>query len=173
MSALDIALDCICRGWNPVPVKFRSKVPLGDAWQTRTITAQTAPQLFNGAELNVGVVLGPTSKGLTDVDCDCPEAIAIAPYLLSPTAARFGRPSKPGSHRLYITDLSAHSDSKAAIQFREPRTRKMLVELRIGGEKGAQTVFPGSIHEEGETIAWERDGVPAEVDGADLSRLPH
>jgi hypothetical protein len=168
MSPLDIALDCISRGWNPVPVKFRSKVPLGDAWQTRTISEQTAPQLFNGAELNVGVVLGPTSNGLTDVDCDCAEAIAIAPYLLSPTAARFGRPSKPGSHRLYVTDLSAHSDSKAAIQFREPRTLKMLVELRIGGEKGAQTVFPGSIHEDGEAIAWEKDGAPAEVEGADL-----
>jgi hypothetical protein len=153
MSAIDIALDYIRRGWNPVPVKFGSKVPLGEAWQERTITAETAAQFFNSAQLNVGVVLGPTSNGLTDVDCDCPEAITIAPYLLLPTAARFGRPSKLGSHWLYISDLSAHS-GQATIQFRDPRTRKkkMMVELRIGGASGdgAQTVMPGSTHESGE-----------------------
>jgi hypothetical protein len=168
MNALDIALSYINRGWNPVPVKPRSKKPLGEGWQTRSLTAETAEQFFNGAELNVGVQLGPRSHGLTDTDLDCAEAIAIAPHLLPPTAAQFGRPSKRRSHWLYITDLGTHSD-KATIKFQEPRTLKMLVELRIGGgEKGAQTVFPGSIHEEGETIAWEQDGAPAEVDGADL-----
>jgi hypothetical protein len=169
MNARDIALSYINRGWNPVPVRPRSKKPFEDEWQARTITAENAEQFFNGAELNVGVQLGPTSGGLTDVDCDCPEAIAIAPYLLPQTAARFGRPSKPRPHWLYITDLSEHSD-KATIQFLDQRTRmkKMMVELRIGGKKGAQTVFPGSIHEEGETITWDQDGAPAEVDGADL-----
>jgi hypothetical protein len=47
----------------------------------------------------------------------------------------------------------------------------MLVELRIGGGgKGAQTVFPGSTHESGETITWDKDGGPAAVDGKDLAR---
>src|SRR5262245_18078237 len=46
----------------------------------------------------------------------------------------------------------------------------MLIELRIGGDKGAQTVFPGSVHEEGEPIAWDEDGEPAAVYGDDLRR---
>jgi hypothetical protein len=45
----------------------------------------------------------------------------------------------------------------------------MLLEVRIGGgDKGAQTVFPGSVHECGEPIDWEEDGEPSEVDGEEL-----
>jgi hypothetical protein len=45
----------------------------------------------------------------------------------------------------------------------------MLLEVRIGGgDKGAQTVFPGSVHETGEPIDWEEDGEPSEVDGEEL-----
>jgi hypothetical protein len=47
----------------------------------------------------------------------------------------------------------------------------MLVELRIGGgDKGAQTVFPGSTHESGERIEWVEDGEPARIGGSDLKR---
>jgi hypothetical protein len=52
---------------------------------------------------NVGIVLGPSSQGLTDVDLDCVEAIAIAPYILPRTEAIFGRASKRASHWLYYT----------------------------------------------------------------------
>jgi Bifunctional DNA primase/polymerase, N-terminal len=165
MTPLDIALDYLARGWNPVPVEFGSKKPVGLAWQTRTLTAETASQYFNGAALNVGVVLGPSSQGLTDVDLDCPEAIIIAPYVLPPTSARFGRGSKRDSHYLFVTDLAGHCD-KAVLTFRAGAT--MLVELRIGGAAGAQTVFPGSMHESGQAIIWEEDGKPAEVEGATL-----
>src|SRR3712207_8239719 len=38
-----------------------------------------------------------------------------------------------------------------------------ILEVRIGGGgKGAQTVFPGSVHESGEPIEWDRDGDPAD-----------
>jgi hypothetical protein len=47
----------------------------------------------------------------------------------------------------------------------------MMVELRIGGgSKGAQTVFPGSTHEDGEAIFWEEGGEPSSVDGAALHK---
>ena len=167
MTPLETALNFIRRGWNPVPVKFKSKVPLGEAWQERTITTETAPQHFNGEQLNVGVVLGPSSKGLTDTDLDCAEAVAIAPYVLPQTAARFGRKSKRESHRLYTTNLAANAE-KAVFTYRHPVTGEMFLELRIGG--GAQTVFPGSMHESGERIVWEEDGVPAVVDGEELRR---
>lgn len=146
-------------------MKFKTKVPIGEAWQARTITTETAPQHFNGAQLNVGVVLGPSSKGLTDTDLDCAEAVAIAPYVLPQTAARFGRKSKRESHRLYTTNLAANAE-KAVFTYRHPFTGEMFLELRIGG--GAQTVFPGSMHESGEQIVWEEDGVPTAVEGAEL-----
>jgi hypothetical protein len=171
MTPLDIALSYIDRGWNPVPVPFKSKVPSGDNWQTRICEKTNAAQLFNGNPMNVGVLLGITSHGLTDVDLDCPEAVAIAPYVLASTDAIFGRPTNRSSHWLYETDLSVESD-QAAVQFRAP-DGKMLVELRIGGGgKGAQTIFPGSVHESGEPITWESDrtGRPATADGRDLAR---
>jgi Bifunctional DNA primase/polymerase, N-terminal len=166
VNALAHVLEYCRRGWNPTPVKPRSKAPIGDEWQHRVITAETAPQFFNGADLNVGLVLGPSSKGLTDVDLDCAEALAIAPYVLPSTNARFGRPSKRESHWLYTTDLAATAD-KASLQFRD--AKKMLVELRTGSATlGAQTVAPGSTHESGEAISWSENGTPAVVDGDNL-----
>ena len=50
----------------------------------------------------------------------------------------------------------------------------MLLEVRIGGGgKGAQTIFPGSIHKDtGEAIVWEdgHNGEPARVEGNVLLR---
>ncbi len=176
MNALDIALNYIGRGWNPVPVEYRTKKPIGEEWQRRIITENTAPQFFNGAPMNVGVILGPTSQGLTDIDLDSTEAIVIAPYILPRTGALFGRKSKRASHRLYTTDLAVSIDN-AAVAYDDPRAKKekhperpaRLVELRIGGgDKGAQTVFPGSVHKTNELINWEESGEPAAVDGEQL-----
>jgi hypothetical protein len=132
------------------------------------IDAQSAPRYFNGGPQNVGVQLGANSHRLTDVDLDCAEAITIAPYLLPKTKAKFGRQSARASHWLYYTDLCTTCDG-AAIQFTTVEGNK-LVELRIGGgDKGAQTVFPGSVHKDtGEPILWEEDGEPADIDGLDL-----
>jgi hypothetical protein len=167
-TALDIALSYIERGWNPVPVPHRTKKAIDTSWQTRIIDAASAPRVFNGGPANVGVILGPTSHGLTDIDLDCSEAIAIAPYVLPKTGAVFGRRSKRNSHYLYYTDLSVTADN-AAQQFEDPCNKgAKLVELRTGGAKGAQTVFPGSTHPSGEIITWEETGEPASVDGGDL-----
>jgi len=101
-TPLDIALDYIGRGWNPVPVDHRSKKPTtGNGWQLRIIDATNAPYYFNGGQMNIGVILGPSSHGLTDVDLDCDEARAVAPYILPRTGAIFGRASSRAAHRLY------------------------------------------------------------------------
>jgi P4 family phage/plasmid primase-like protien len=170
-ETLQVALGYIQRGWNPLPIPFRTKVPIDDRWQQRVIDAATVAQHFNG-QPNVGVILGPTSRGLTDVDLDCSEAIAVAPYLLLRTSAIFGRPDKRNSHFLYYTELSSASEARASIKFTAP-DKKVLCELRIGGGKGAQTVFPPSVHESGELIAWEPDcdGEPAKADGDVLLKL--
>jgi RecA-family ATPase len=169
-SPLDIALNYIARGWNPVPVGYRAKKPSsGNDWQLRIIDASNAPHYFGNGPTNIGVILGPSSDGLTDVDLDCDEARAIAPYILPRTGAIFGRASSRAAHRLYCTDLSVTAD-KAVLVFKDPTTNGNVLELRIGGESGAQTVFPGSTHEEGEAITWEENGEPASVDGDDLVR---
>src|SRR5262245_51826393 len=46
----------------------------------------------------------------------------------------------------------------------------MLLELRIGGDKGAQTVFPGSTHESGEAITWDENEEPAPANADELRR---
>ena len=87
----------------------------------------------------------------------------------------FGRRSKPESHRLYYTDL-CNTEQRAVIKYSEPKALARddtepatFVELRIGaGDKGAQTVFPGSVHPCGERVRWDREGEPKKVDGAFL-----
>jgi putative DNA primase/helicase len=167
-----IALQYTQRDWNPVPIAFRQKKPTGNDWQHRVITGSQVHRFFSDKPQNIGVQLGLKSGGLTDVDLDCPEAIVIAPALLPSTGAIFGRASKRDSHRLYRTTLAEQLD-KAVLQFKDPVTKAMLLEVRIGGgDRGAQTVFPGSVHEDsGEPIKWEQDGDPEQVDGEELVRL--
>ena len=177
-TALDIALNYIERGWAPIPVPYQQKRPLIKGWQQLRLTRETAPRYFNGTSQNIGVVLGASSGGLTDIDLDCREAVAIAPYVLSKTGSLFGRASSRDSHWLYVSNLheGAHG---ATIQFRDPQLKgddAMLLEVRIGGKnevgeiKGAQTVMPGSVHESGEDIFWEEKGDPATIQDKDVLR---
>lgn len=173
-SPIDIALDYIGRGWAPLPVPHKSKKPDFAEWQHLRITAGIAPRYFNGRPQNIGVILGAASGGLTDLDLDCREAVAVAPWFLPRTGAIFGRPSRRSSHWLYQTTLASEVDGKA-IEFRDPTlgatAGAMLVEIRIGGGgKGAQTIMPGSVHESDEPISWDEDSKPALVCGADLRR---
>jgi putative DNA primase/helicase len=176
---LEYALDYARRGWNPVPIPYKTKKPIDGGWEKRIIREDNVPQYFNGHPQNIGVILGATSKGLTDIDLDCREAVEIASYVLPKTGAIFGRTNNRASHRLYVTNLH-ESGLGARIAFKDP-TRPVdkvtLLEVRIGGKdaegeiKGAQTVFPGSVHESGEAITWDEPGEPAEATGADLLRL--
>ena len=173
MSALDTALDLISRGWSPLPLPFKTKRPTIDGWPDLRISAETAPRYFNGKPQNVGVILGAASSGLTDIDLDCPEAVAVAPWFLPETGALFGRASRRSSHWLFVSNLAETAGVKA-VEFHDPTLGRnaagaMLCEIRIGGGgKGAQTVVPGSTHETGEEVAWEKSGSPAQVDAADL-----
>ena len=135
MTPLEVALDYIGRGWSPIPVRFRGKKPLHDDWSKLRITRETAAGYFNGARLNVGVLMGEASGGLADVDLDCREALALAARFLPPTGSIFGRQGKPGSHRLYVSAVPK------TVQFQDPDDGEMLLELR---STGGQTVFPPS-----------------------------
>jgi RecA-family ATPase len=175
MSALDIALEYLRRGWSPVPIPYKTKAPLDKGWPAKVVTEENAHQYFNGEAQNIGVRLGELSGGLADVDLDAGEAVGAAPYFLQPTLC-FGRPGKPRSHWLYQSDLWQTED-KAAIRFTfitgtgEKRTTQTILELRAGGGgKGAQTVFPGSVHETGELITWGEKENIARVEGDSLKQ---
>jgi Bifunctional DNA primase/polymerase, N-terminal len=173
MNVMDAALCYIARGWSPIPVQFRSKKPIGQEWQKLRLNATTALAYFNGKQLNIGLILGP--GGLTDADLDCSEAIALAPYILPPTPAIFGRETARDSHWLYVTSIAADDpDIGGEITYDDPDPDGggRMAELRIGGSgKGAQTVAPPSVHKDtGEVIAWSKQGDPAKVDGADLRK---
>jgi hypothetical protein len=164
---LDAALDYIGRGWAPVPVEFKGKAPLGRRWQDLRITPATAPKYFKSDQLNVGLLLGPASRDLVDVDLDTEEARQTAAYFL-PLTCCFGRASAPASHWLF--QATGFSFDAAVLAFNDSAGER-LAELRIGGDgHAAQTVAPGSVHESGEAVRWESDSLPEPVrlDGADL-----
>jgi putative DNA primase/helicase len=175
---LEYALDYARRGWNPVPIPYKTKRPIDDGWEKRVIGEEGVPQYFNRRPQNIGVILGPTSKGLTDIDLDCREAVEIASYVLPKTEAIFGRTNNRASHWLYMTNLHENRHG-ARIFFKDPTrsaNKVTLLEVRIGGKdangeiRGAQTVFPGSVHESGDPITWDEAGEPAAANGADLLR---
>lgn len=169
-SPLAIAFDYIKRGWNAVPIPYRKKKPVGAGWQNRVITETNVGSFFRDKPQNIGVQLGLKSGGLTDIDLDCAEAIEIAAAVLPKTPSVFGRASKRHSHYLYNTSLASNSD-RAVLPFKDPTSNSTLLEVRIGGgDKGAQTVFPGSVHETGEPIMWETEGEPAKVNDEELLR---
>jgi hypothetical protein len=172
---LAIACSYIRNGWAPVPVPYRQKGPVIKEWPELRLNEQTAPKYFANGPVNIGVILGPPSGGLADIDLDCAEALVVAAAVLPPTL-RFGRPSTRAAHWIYRTSFPA--GTKAAITFDDPAKLRVdpkaarLLELRTGaGDRAAQTVFPGSVHESGELITWEDDGsaAPATIPADELT----
>jgi len=168
-SPLVIARSYVERGWNVTPVKPRSKAAvLRDFPETR-LSLEDLPRHFssNGVRPNIGVVLGPSSGGLIDVDLDDHYAVALAAQWLPQTGAIFGRPGKPCSHREYLLPGdTAHPNTTFTRPLPGGETpadgdKGMLLELRCSR---LQTVFPGSIHPSGEAIAWALDGEPELVE---------
>jgi Bifunctional DNA primase/polymerase, N-terminal len=179
---LNLSHDCdnarrCCRPHSSRLVPYRKKGPELKDWPSLRISEADAPRYFNGAKQNIGVVLGPCSGNLCDVDLDCDEAIAAA--VLLPLTVSFGRASTPAAHRLYV--CRNPTGDKAVIPFKDPLLQTtdakaaMLLELRLGtGKKAAQTIFPPSVHEGGEAITWSTGDdtrSPTELDGAELAAL--
>lgn len=118
-------------GWQLVRIPPLSKAPLDVDWPTRHYDLA-----HFRAEDNVGVKLGDPSGGLIDVDLDCDEAVALAPYYL-PATWTFGR-DKRTTHYLYVTKgVKTHKPARAGIELRSTKL---------------QTVVPGSVHESGHEI---------------------
>lgn len=104
-SNVDIAKEYVARGWCPLPIRHREKVPKIKDWPSYRAMTEKLKDDFR-SPCNIGVLLGDASGGLTDVDLDSSEARSLAPRILPPTDACFGRYSSRYSHLLYMTNLA-------------------------------------------------------------------
>lgn len=167
-QSLDRALDYHRRGLAVLDLPYGYKSPGRSSWQhERHTTEDTVVEAFGNGTRNIGVLLGTASGNLVDCDQDDAGWALLAERLLPETSARFGRPGKPGGHRLYRCDPLPKSE-----KFADPIP---LAEGGLGtvGEIRAQanqlTVFPDSLHQpSGETICWVQEGEPATVDAEEL-----
>ena len=153
LSPLEVARRYTARGWRVVPIPYREKKPVLTGWPDLRLSEADLPTHFNGGLTNIGVLLGDP----VDVDLDAPEAVALADLFLPPTRSVFGRQGKPRSHREYTVAIDSEPFHDLA--------GGMLVEIRSAR---LQTVFPPSVHESGEAIAWVEDGEPARVGAEEL-----
>ncbi len=154
MTLLDHATEYLRRGWMPVPLPKGTKFPVLDGWEKLRLTEAELPAHFGNGS-NIGLILGEPSGALVDADLDCDEAIELGPQYLPTTPAKTGRPSAVDSHWWYYAEVTKTS------QFRDPVTKKMIVELR---STGGQTVVGPSIHPEGEQYS-VLTGEPTRVPG--------
>lgn len=150
---LEAAQRYLRRGWMPVYVPPGVKGPNRKGWEKQRLTDANLLAHFSRPG-NVGIILGEASGNLVDVDLDCPEALELANRYLPATPSMTGRPSAPRSHRWYVSDVPATR------QFRDPKTREMIVELR---STGGQTLVGPSRHDETDEPYDCLDGEPARV----------
>jgi hypothetical protein len=166
-NVTQIARQYLARGWAPVPIPHGEKGPVIAGWEKLTITPDNVENHFiNGTTQNIGVMLGPKSNGLTDVDLDCSEAVRLAPYFLPATEAVFGRASKACSHYLY----KVSDPEPLTVQKYLDDNKSTIIELRLGAKSAVQTIMPPSQHPSGELVAWVKYGEPKAVSFTPLSR---
>jgi len=158
---LAAALEAIRAGRQIIPIRPGTKRPTFQGWPNVTWDPTTTVEQFEarlkewgfepGEPYNLGVVLGPTSGNLVDVDIDHPKAKRFRD-LLPRTQARSGRPGSPESHFWYIAEPG--TSGNAALDS-IPSTRRYQVEHVPAGavadvtiefryDRGVQTVIPPS-----------------------------
>jgi hypothetical protein len=167
-ALLDRVHSYIDRGWYVVPVPYKSKKPVLDAWGKIEVTRENVGEYFpEKKQHNVGGILSPDiPKPLTDVDVDVLDALAIAARILPPTNTVFGRQSKPKSHYLYYGEGPAPRN----VQIKDDKGA-MIIELRTGGgDAQTQSILPGSVHSSGELVEWHQDGEPETYEYARLEQ---
>ena len=129
----------VAAGWALVRIPPLSKAPKDHDWPDQDYP----PSVFRPGD-NVGVILGPRSGGLVDVDCDCPEAIALAPSFLPPTATfgRHGFTKTPAAVPGLPTGTTRHYLYTCPAVTKTTKWNQAHLELR---GPGGQTVLPPSI----------------------------
>lgn len=138
---LRAAFEYLGRGWNPLPLQPRSKVPL-IPWRRlqhhRPGTSDLEQWWSWWPEANVGVITGATSR-LAVVDLDNPEARALAKEL--------GLPDAPTVQ----TGEGWHVYCAAVAPTRSVVGLRPGIDLRADG---GYVVAPPSIHPSGAVYTW-------------------
>ncbi|MFZ5831265.1 MAG: bifunctional DNA primase/polymerase [Planctomycetota bacterium] len=162
------ALEYAGYGWHVLPTRHRTKRPLLNEWQNKSsIDEDSIVEWWTQwPNANVSVQLGPRS-GLIDIECDSAKAEQeFASLFDGNPPATCTYQGKRGRHRLYRwrDDLPGG----AVIHIGE-------IEVRTGNcGKGAQSVFPPSIHESGIEYTWlvpPSECEPQEIPKQVLARL--
>ena len=171
-TLLEAARELLGEGISPVPVPYRSKVPVLEAWQKLRLTPETLADHFNGTLQNIGALNGAPSGGFVDVDLDSDEAVVAARYLLPPTGYIWGRGQRPASHYGYRVDVSP---AKGSTPYDDPlraasEPGHRLLELR---STGSQTIMPPSVHPSGDPYLYRERTAPAVLTAADLDQAVH
>jgi KaiC/GvpD/RAD55 family RecA-like ATPase len=166
-------INYLSRGWAVIPIPPHSKKAMLDNWQNLRISESDIPEYFQNNS-NVGVLLGSPSQGLVDVDLDTKAAVKIAKFFLPDTLAfGHGEGIKKVSHKLYTcpgVETKQFPIRKELVPIDEREDDKesvMIVELR---STGRQTVFPPSIHPNGEEYKWVNNLEPVTLAPDDLKR---
>src|SRR5262249_10373287 len=104
LSTHDVVRGLLRQGWAPIPVPAGPKKATIEAWQDLRVTEATIAAHFSEGD-NIGLLLGPASGNLADVDLDAAEAVAIGrgwlPRRLASTGMVHGRSGKRFSHWFY------------------------------------------------------------------------
>jgi hypothetical protein len=150
---LAYALQYLELGWSVIPVRSRTKYPTvhWGTYQARRPTEAEVRAWFSGSEVNsIGIVTGAIS-GLTIVDCDNADALALARQL--------GLPRTPsvktarGWHFYFTFKGGSRNFQK----------RRDLPGLDLRSE-GGYVLAPPSIHETGVEYTWlDNDSAFAEL----------
>lgn len=169
-TVLAAALRYAEMGWNVLPLVDGKKPRLKDWPHKATTDAEIIERWWQDwPDDNLGVKLGPDS-GIIDIECDSAEEERELTALFGPE----GFPVTPtfqssrGRHRLFRWRTGLPEPTKAVIKCGG-------IAIRTGnGDKGAQSVFPPSLHPSGVEYRWLLDPTDtpiAELPDAVLARL--
>lgn len=181
-TLIDIAVDYAQRGWYVVPLhnlrdddscschdgmkcpqRNRGKHPRLTAWQKHASNSPEQVEKWwdSWPQANIGILLGEKS-GVIDVECDSEEAEKELTVLFGgefPVAPTFS--ASRGKHRLFAWSPGLPEPDKAVFKWGG-------IEFRTGGgARGAQSVFPPSIHPTRKRYEWL-----VHPDEAELMPLP-
>lgn len=132
-------------GWDPVPLKPRSKQPAGgDGWNQKHYTRGDFSD-----DGNIGVL----NRQPVDLDLDCDEARDLAADFHRITLT-FGRSSTPEAHWLF--DVNGQP-------YRKYLDRAGVTMIEVRATPISQTMFPPSIHPTGERIEWTAGFDPSRI----------
>jgi hypothetical protein len=164
------AMEYAAIGWRVVPLQARDKRPRINAWQREASSDEerVAGWFERWPDSNVGVKLGSDS-GIIDVECDDDAAEETLTKVFGgdvPVTPTFA--ASRGKHRLFRWTDKLPEPGKAVFKIGK-------LEFRTGnGNKGAQSVFPPSLHPSGAQYKWlvrPEDAVIAELSDAVIGRI--